>query len=54
VHEAWPASRRKLAPIVDYAAGGFGDVRGGSKVETGRRYSMVEFKATIIWHFGNP
>ncbi len=22
--------------------------------ETGRRYSVVEFKAALIWHFGKP
>jgi hypothetical protein len=41
-----------LAPIVDYAAGHFGDVRNPITVETGRRYSAVEFKAAVIYHFG--
>jgi hypothetical protein len=41
-----------LAPIVDYAAGSLGDVRNIISVETGRRYSVVEFKAALIWHFG--
>jgi hypothetical protein len=41
-----------LAPIVDYSAGGLGDVRNTLAVETGRRYSVVEFKVAIAWHFG--
>lgn len=41
-----------LAPIVDYAAGGFGDVSNTVAVETSRRYSVVEFKVAIAWHFG--
>ncbi len=43
-----------LAPIIDYAAGSLGDVRNIITVETGRRYSVVEFKAAMIWHFGKP
>lgn len=43
-----------LAPIVDYAGGSLGDVRNVITVETGRRYSVVEFKAAVIWHFGKP
>ena len=43
-----------LAPIVDYAAGSFGDVRNTIAVETGRRYSVVEFNVAIAWHFGAP
>lgn len=41
-----------LAPIVDYAAGSLGDVRNIITVETGRHYSVVEFKAALIWRFG--
>ncbi|MCL5671237.1 MAG: porin family protein [Acidobacteria bacterium] len=41
-----------LAPIVDYSAGTFGDVRNPITVETGRRYSVVEFKIGVFWHFG--
>lgn len=41
-----------LAPIVDYSAGSLGDVRNTLGVETGRRYSVVEFKVAIAWHFG--
>lgn len=41
-----------LAPIVDYGAGGLGGVRNILAVETGRRYSVVEFKVAIVWHFG--
>jgi hypothetical protein len=43
-----------LAPIVDYSAGSLGDVRNIITVDTGRRYSVVEFKAAVIWHFGRP
>jgi hypothetical protein len=43
-----------LAPIVDYAAGSLGDVRNIITVDTGRRDSVVEFKAAVIWHFGRP
>jgi Outer membrane protein beta-barrel domain len=43
-----------LAPMVDYAAGSLGDVRNIITVDTGRRYSVVEFKAAAIWHFGRP
>lgn len=43
-----------LAPMVDYAAGSLGDVRNAIAVETGRRYSIVEFKVAIAWHFGTP
>jgi hypothetical protein len=41
-----------LAPIVDYAAGSLGDVRNIITVETGRHYSVVEFKVALILHFG--
>jgi hypothetical protein len=43
-----------LAPIVDYAAGSLGDVHNLVAMETGRRYSVVEFKVAIVWHFGRP
>jgi hypothetical protein len=43
-----------LAPIVDYAAGTLGDVHNLLAVETGRHYSVVEFKVAIVWHFGRP
>ncbi|SRR5712692_3866410 len=43
-----------LAPIVDYAAGSLGDVRNVITVQTGRRYSVVEVKVAVIWHFGKP
>ena len=43
-----------LAPTVDYAAGSLGDVRNAITVQTGRRYSVIEFKAAILWHFGRP
>ncbi|HEV2486735.1 MAG TPA: hypothetical protein VGT08_14490 [Terracidiphilus sp.] len=42
-----------LAPMVEYASGGLGDVRSGSTVETGRRYSVIEFKVEAVYHFGS-
>ncbi len=41
-----------LAPIVGYASGNFGDVHDILAVETGRRYSVVEFKVAVIFHVG--
>jgi hypothetical protein len=41
-----------LAPIVDYDSGRFGDVRNALTVERGRRYSVMEFKGAVIYHFG--
>ena len=46
------SERLAVAPIVDYDAGGFDDVRNAIAVETGRRYSVIEFKAAVIYHFG--
>lgn len=43
-----------LAPMAGYAAGSVGDVRNAGTVETGRRYSVVEFKVTVLWQFGRP
>ena len=43
-----------LAPIVDYASGSLGGVRNAIVTDTGRRYSVVEFRAAFIWHFGKP
>lgn len=42
-----------IAPIVDYASGTFSDVRNPLTVQTGRGYSVIEFKAAFVWHFGN-
>lgn len=41
-----------LSPFVGYSAGGLGDVRNPLTVETHRRYSVVEFKAGVVYHFG--
>jgi hypothetical protein len=41
-----------LATIVDFDAGTRGDVHNIITVETGRRYSVVEFKLALNWHFG--
>lgn len=43
-----------IAPIVDYAAGTFSDVRNPLTVQTGRGYSVVEIKAALVWHIGKP
>ncbi len=42
-----------LAPMVEYASGSFGDVRSAGAAETGRRYSVVEFKMEAVYHFGS-
>jgi len=44
--------RLGFAPIVDFDAGTRGDVHNVITVETGRRYSAVEFKGALTWHFG--
>lgn len=41
-----------LAPMVNYSAGSFGEVRNVTTIETGRSYSVVGFVAGVIWHFG--
>ncbi|HEV2297998.1 MAG TPA: hypothetical protein VGR72_05730 [Candidatus Acidoferrales bacterium] len=46
--------RLGLAPMIGYAAGGLGDVRNAITVQTNRRYSVIEVKAAILWHFGAP
>jgi hypothetical protein len=46
------SERLGLAPTVQYAYGRFDDVRNPITVETGRHYSVVEFKLAAIWHFG--
>lgn len=46
------SERMGLAPIVAYAYGSFDDIRNPITVETGRHYSVVEFKVAAIWHFG--
>lgn len=44
--------RLSLAPIVGYTYGRFEDVRNPIAVETGRHYSVIEFKVAAIFHFG--
>jgi hypothetical protein len=51
-YEVRVSERVGLAPIVGYAYGRFNDVRNPITVETGRHYSVVEFKIAAIWHFG--
>jgi hypothetical protein len=43
-----------LVPVVSYSLGGFGDVRTAVEIATNRRYSVIEFKAGFVWHFGKP
>ena len=43
-----------LAPMAMYSSGRLGDVRNATTTETGRSYSVVEFKAAFIFHFGRP
>jgi hypothetical protein len=44
----------RVAPMVAWSAGRFGDVRNPIITETGRRFSVVEFKLDILWRFGRP
>jgi len=49
----FPLTRRLgLVPMVDYSSGGLGDARNVAVVETGRRYSVIEIKAAMVYHFG--
>jgi hypothetical protein len=41
-----------LAPMVEYAAGGLGDVHDPTAPQTGRRFSVVEFKVEAVYYFG--
>lgn len=41
-----------LAPMVAYSAGHLGDVRNPILTDTGRRFSAIEFKVDLLWHFG--
>jgi len=54
-----------LAPVLRYSSGSLGDAQNNVTVlstgerysvirETGRRYSGIEFKIAIIYHFGKP
>ena len=43
-----------LAPMMLYSAGRFGDAHDIVTIETGRRYSVIEFKVAVVWHFGKP
>ena len=43
-----------VAPVVAWSEGRFGDVRNVIATETGRRFSVVEFKLDVLWHFGKP
>jgi hypothetical protein len=42
----------ELAPMVEFAAGGLGDVRDPAAPQTGRRFSVVEFKLEAVFRFG--
>jgi hypothetical protein len=43
-----------VAPMVAWSAGRLGDVPNLIATETGRRFSVVEFKLDLLWHFGRP
>lgn len=51
-YEIRATDRLGLAPMVEYAYGRFDDVNNPITVETGRHYSVVEFKIEAIWHWG--
>jgi hypothetical protein len=51
-YEIRVTGRLGLAPIVQYAYGRFDDIRNPITIETGRHYSVLEFKVAAIWHFG--
>ncbi len=51
-YEVRVSERVGLAPIIGYAEGRFNDLRNPITLETGRHYSVVEFKIAAIWHFG--
>ena len=42
----------RLAPIVEYNAGSFGDAYQPIAPVTGRRYSVIEFKLSLVYRFG--
>ena len=44
--------RFAIAPMVEYASGGLGDVHYGSPEVTGRRFSVVEFKVAAVYRIG--
>ncbi len=51
-YEFMVGQRFGVAPVLAYSAGKFDDIIATSVFETGRRYSAVEFKVAILWHFG--
>jgi hypothetical protein len=42
----------RLAPIVEYAGGNLGDAANLPAPQTGRRYSVIEFKIALLYRFG--
>ena len=40
-----------LAPVVEYAAGGLGNANNPLAPQTGRKYSVVEFKLAAVYRF---
>ena len=49
-----PISRQiRLAPMVEYASGGLGKASPSLPLQTGLRYSVVEFKLMVIANFGH-
>lgn len=47
-------NRLGLSPILAYSAGHLGDVREPTTLQTRRRFSVIESKIGISWHFGKP
>lgn len=43
----------RLAPIVDYAGGNLGDDGNLPAPQTGRKYSVIEFKIAVVYRFGH-
>jgi hypothetical protein len=43
-----------LVPSLEYSAGHLGDAQIPGAEETGRRFSVVEFKVSLLYHFGRP
>lgn len=43
-----------LVPMVEYSAGHLGDIHIPNDAETGRKFSVVGFKISVIYHFGRP
>ncbi len=49
-----PARHFIAAPMLGYSAGRLGDAPYHVPPQTGRRYSVLEFKLQLLWNFGKP